>query len=77
MKKLALVAAALVGRHGVTPAAASRCLSDKAARDRLVAMTGGAKDLGVTGTPSFLLNGTLSTAHDWAGLQPELLAVTR
>jgi protein-disulfide isomerase len=57
---------------GVAPAAGKKCLADKAALDRLVDMTEAAERLGVTGTPSFFVNGARVHAHDWAELEPFL-----
>jgi protein-disulfide isomerase len=62
--------------RGLPAAKAEACLTDKAAADRLVALRdrGTNKD-GVTGTPSFLINGTLAQdTFDWASLEPKLTA---
>jgi protein-disulfide isomerase len=58
--------------HGVTPARARLCLSDAAALDQLLAMGQAAEQLGVEGTPTFMLNGKVIGPHDWASLQPLL-----
>lgn len=60
----------LAAGGGVTPARAKQCLADKAGLDRLVQMYEAGGKLGITGTPSFLINGTLVEARDWAGLEP-------
>jgi hypothetical protein len=46
------------------------CLADKAMLGRLVAQTDAASKAGVNSTPSFLLNGALLDAHDWASVEP-------
>lgn len=54
------------------------CLSDKAAAAKLAAQTRTAMEVeGVQGTPSFLLNGTLLTQHEWSALRPTLMAASR
>lgn len=53
--------------------ALARCLADQEALDALVAVRQRGDQDGVTGTPSFVVNGTLATGvHDWAALQPLL-----
>ncbi|MDB5718197.1 MAG: protein-disulfide isomerase-like protein [Sphingomonas bacterium] len=62
--------------RGLPSAKAEACLTDKAGLDRLVALRerGASKD-GVTGTPSFLINGKLAAdTFDWATLEPKLKA---
>ncbi len=55
-----------------------RCLSDKAAGTKLAEQTEFALEkLKVNATPSFLINGELQEAHDWAGLRPRLVELTR
>jgi protein-disulfide isomerase len=64
------------GARGLPAAKAEACLTDKAAADKLVALRdlGTGRD-GVTGTPSFVVNGTpAKTASDWATLEPVLTA---
>ncbi len=55
---------------GVPPQRAKACLADRAALDRLAQMHDAASTLGVNGTPTFLINGKIVHAHDWAELQP-------
>lgn len=62
----------IAAAHGVTPAAAGRCLADRARLDEVLTMRRAGERLGVTGTPSFLLNDRLLPTHDWASLQPLL-----
>lgn len=50
-----------------------RCLADAAMMKRLEGQTKAAIDLGVEGTPSFALDGTLLTGtHDWKALAPQI-----
>ena len=57
---------------GVPQAQAKACLANKALFERLVGQTKEAQKIGVNGTPSFVLDGKLLDAHDWAGLAPSL-----
>jgi protein-disulfide isomerase len=58
---------------GVTQAQADVCLADQAAIERIISIAEGAGPLGITGTPSFLINGQLQNgAHSWGALQPRL-----
>jgi len=60
-------------RMGYTPAQINRCLGDTAMQERLIAMTNAATQAGVTGTPSFAINGSLlPNVYSWAALRPEL-----
>ena len=67
---------ALVKRRGMAPARATACLADRAALNRVVAMTDVAeKQFGVNGTPTFIINGVKAdNVYDWANLQPLLSA---
>jgi protein-disulfide isomerase len=62
----------IAARHGVTPAAANACLADPKRIEQLLVMGGAAEKLGVEGTPTFMLNGTLIGAHNWNSLEPVL-----
>ncbi|WP_419809303.1 thioredoxin domain-containing protein [Sphingomonas sp.] len=64
--------AAVVAR-GLTPAAVDACFADQAAIDRLTAGMN-ALPAGVTGTPTFFLNGRLIAHVTWADLAPQLRA---
>ena len=57
---------------GVTPQRARACLTDRAGVDRLAQMRQAGAAAGVHGTPSFLINGALVDAHEWAELLPAL-----
>ncbi len=53
----------------------NRCLADAAMEKRLVAQTKEAGELGVPGTPGFLLNGVLlAGTYDWASLATQIQA---
>lgn len=60
--------------RGYTAAQIDKCLSDEAAARRIVeASEAGSNAYGVTGTPSFALNGKLLPGvHSWAQLQAEV-----
>jgi len=64
------------GARGLPAAKAEACLTDKAATDKLVALRGIGTDRdGVTGTPTFIVNGTnAKDTYDWASLEPKLKA---
>ena len=62
----------LGAKHGIAPAAAKRCLADKAAFDRLGKIYEGANALGVEGTPTFFVNGKMTRVDDWRDLEPQL-----
>ncbi|KHL25440.1 hypothetical protein PK98_01670 [Croceibacterium mercuriale] len=67
---------AIAERRGINRVAADRCLADQGLATRLAeASDAGWKVPGITGTPSFALNGTVLTGtHDWAGLEWQLAA---
>lgn len=58
-RKLAAVTGmgAIAARYGLTPAATNRCVADKAGLDWLQKAQTAAKDGGVTGTPTYMVNG--------------------
>jgi protein-disulfide isomerase len=61
------------GARGLPRAQAEACLSDKAKLDALTAHQERASELGVSSTPSFIINGELqSGATTWPQLQPLL-----
>jgi protein-disulfide isomerase len=63
----------IAARHGVTAARARACLTDRNGLMRISQMRQAANELGVSGTPSFLVNGRLArNVHDWASLAPLL-----
>ena len=68
---------ALLSKAGLTQAAQRACLGNKEQFNTVIAMTKEATEkLGVTGTPSFLINNMLiKDAHNWATLKPQLPAL--
>ena len=66
---------AIMQTRGYERIAVDRCLADQAMAQRLAAQTAEGERLGVTGTPSFLLNGELlAGTHTWEALQLQLRA---
>lgn len=64
--------------QGYQPAELDLCLADQALANRLAEETDRAiSETGVTGTPSFLINGKLQTVHGWDELRPLLEAASR
>jgi protein-disulfide isomerase len=62
----------IAASHGVPTAKAEACLKSQPAADGLAKMAQAAADAGVTGTPTFLINGKQVPAYDWATLAPLL-----
>ena len=64
----------IMSRRGYTQTQAEKCLADEAgARQLAQTSADGAEKAGITGTPGFLLNGTLlEEVHTWADLQPAI-----
>lgn len=61
---------------GLSPRQLDACLADAALAERLQRQTDEAMDrLGVTGTPTFLLNGAQTPENTWPGLRPRLQAL--
>lgn len=58
--------------QGLSPAKADKCLRDRPAALRLAEMAKVAQDLGVTGTPTFFVNGNRAPIYDWDSLKPFL-----
>lgn len=65
--------------RGYIPAQVDACLADEGLAKRLAAATAQAQeDFGVTGTPSFAIDGVVLTGtHTWAALRPQLEARLR
>jgi protein-disulfide isomerase len=64
--------------RGYTKLQLEKCLANQVLANRIADQTQNAIDkLGVTGTPSFMLNGELQPFHDWRSLKPKLEALTR
>jgi protein-disulfide isomerase len=64
---------ALAARHGVGAAQARACLTDPARLRQVRDMKAAGDAAGVTGTPTFTINGGVPFAVDWAGLAPLLV----
>jgi protein-disulfide isomerase len=64
----------IAARFGVSPARARQCLADPKGFERLLSTTKAARDAGITHTPTFLINGKVTDAATWDGLEPELKA---
>lgn len=63
----------IMSQRGYERTVVDRCLADRPAMDRIMAMRQGAIDAGVTGTPSFMINGALlADVHEWPSLEAEL-----
>ncbi|HEX8241120.1 MAG TPA: thioredoxin domain-containing protein [Allosphingosinicella sp.] len=62
----------IAAQHGIAPATAKRCLTDRAAFERLGKMAEAAGAQGVQGTPTFFLNGANIGPQSWATLEPIL-----
>jgi protein-disulfide isomerase len=62
----------LAAKGGMSPQQAKSCLADPAGLARLSQMYEAAVAAGITGTPSFLVNGAKVEARNWATLQPLL-----
>ena len=62
----------LAAQAGVAPQQAKSCLADPAGLKRLGQMYEAAVAAGITGTPSFLVNGAKVDARTWKALEPML-----
>ncbi len=64
---------AIMQQRGITLAEGKACLADKAAFEAVVAMSNDGEQLGVRGTPTFMINGELQDhIHDFQTLKPKL-----
>lgn len=69
---------ATMEKNGLSRTQVDRCLSNEGGMKTLVAQSEAAVKLGVPGTPSFALNGTLIEGkHSWDALQPEIVAALK
>lgn len=65
----------LMEPRGLGRPALDRCLADEAMARRLAAQTAAAEELGLAGTPGFLLDGLpLSGTYDWTSLELQIKA---
>jgi protein-disulfide isomerase len=62
----------IAAAHGISAAKAEECLKSQPEADALARMAQAAADAGITGTPTFLVNGKQVAAYDWATLEPFL-----
>jgi protein-disulfide isomerase len=62
----------MAAAHGIAPARAQACLKDEGAANRLMDIERAGTDLGVTGTPTFFINGKKAPVYDWTTLEPFL-----
>lgn len=64
----------IAARYGLTPAAQRACLGSAANFDRIEAMQQAAnRQYGITGTPSFVINGrVINDTNVWSGIEPLL-----
>jgi len=60
----------IAAKFGVTNAQARQCLADPKGLKRLLDMTQAAMDGGVSHTPTFFINGTVTDAATWEQLEP-------
>ena len=58
-------------RYGITPAMRQQCMN-QAGLDQLERLHTAAGQLGVTGTPTFFINGVRQNVNAWAGIEPLL-----
>jgi protein-disulfide isomerase len=71
--------AAIVAKHGVTPAALGACLTSKPINDALERSTNDAWNVRkIDGTPTFLINDVVQKdVYGWAGLEPAIQAALK
>ncbi|WP_100866325.1 DsbA family protein [Novosphingobium kunmingense] len=63
----------MMATRGYDRPAVDRCLADGAMAQRLAQQTQDAQNAGVSGTPSFAINGALlAGTHEWTTLRPQL-----
>lgn len=60
----------LAARFGVSPERARQCLADPKGLQRLLDIVQSATKLGITQTPTFLINGNINDAATWEQLEP-------
>jgi protein-disulfide isomerase len=63
---------AIAAKFGVPADRARACLSDDTAVEKLTRIRQDAARFDLTGTPSFIINGKTTEAHDWTTLDPLL-----
>jgi protein-disulfide isomerase len=65
---------AVATRHGIRPAEQRTCLANQAGLDQIGTMRQAADAAGVTGTPTFVINGQMANVNTWAAIEPLLRA---
>jgi len=64
---------AIAVRHGLGPEQQRACLANQAGLDRVIQMQQAGMRYGVSGTPTFAINGRIAgSVHDWSQLEPLL-----
>ena len=64
---------AIAARHGISAPQQRACLASQAGLDRVIQMQQAGARYGVSGTPTFAINGRIAgSVHDWASLEPLL-----
>lgn len=63
---------AVAARHGLNAAQQRACLSNQAGLDRVIQMQQAGNRYGVTGTPTFSINGQIVSANTWPAIEPLL-----
>lgn len=58
--------------RGMPQSKVDSCLSDPAGLQAMVDLTKRSQEEGVTGTPTFFINGAITEAHGWTALEPLL-----
>ncbi len=64
----------IAATRGLSLKRANQCLADRAAAERLIAFAKAGRAKGVTGTPTFFLNGTKLAGGTWDTVEPALKA---
>ena len=63
----------IAGRYGLSAAQARECLTSESSMFRISEIAQAAEEMGVQGTPTFLINGNLVNVNSW----PEIEALIR
>ena len=62
----------IAARFGIPAAQSRQCMADPKGLERLLMVTKTAEDAGITHTPTFLIDGTVTDAATWEQLEPLL-----
>jgi len=63
---------AVAARHGISPAQQNVCLANQAGLDQIGQVHEAAERLGVTGTPTFFINGNKLDVSAWPGVEARI-----